>query len=100
MPDGEIRYGIYNGTTDVAQSDLFDTPDEAWDAWGSRNMFGDFEEGSGDPVLVATDYGGGWMWEATATRDQLTSNFEPYEIEGYEERPFPLWATYPPPIRT
>lgn len=84
FPDGTVRYGIYNGTVDVAWPPLFDAPNEAWDAW--RQWYGlagtwdgavyEYEEGAGEPVDVATNYGGGWSWKATATRNHLTSKHD------------------------
>ena len=96
MPDGEVRYGIYNGTIDMAETRLYDTPAQAWDGWhDGTSCDRDAEPGAGEPVIVATDYGGdGWAWEATATRDHLMSGTEPYETDG-EFLPMPEWARYP-----
>lgn len=101
LPSGEVRYGIYNGTCDIAQPNLYDTPDQAWEAWRSHTTWGEYDEGAGDPVVVATDYGGGWAWEATATRDRLTSKHEmyPYDGDSPAELPFPEWAKYPEATR-
>lgn len=94
LPDGEIRYGIYNGTCGIAQPNLYDTPEEAWDAYRNGRSYSAYEEGAGEPVIAATDYGGGWAWEATATRTHLTSKHEslPYDGPAVEELPMPAWA--------
>lgn len=89
FPDGEIRYGIYNGTVDIARPPLFDSIHEAW-----ANRFEDWPEyvkGSGEVVKVASNYGGGFWWRATATRKHLTSGHDIMEVEDYENG-LPSWA--------
>lgn len=92
FPDGSLRYGLYDGTSDFAWAQLYATPSEAWDAYGSEPY--DFDDGDGEPVDVATDYGAGFSWRGTATRDFLTSGYEPYENDSYESGE-PSWARYP-----
>ncbi len=91
FPDGEIRYGIYNGTSDIARTDLFETLDQAWNNRSQPANWADWAEGEGEPVDVATNYGGGFSWKATATKDFLTSGHDPYELDSYSPD-FPDWA--------
>lgn len=91
FPDGKIRYGIYNGRVDIARPMLYDTIDEAW-----HNRFEDwseYEEGSGEPVEVATNYGGGFCWRGTATKEHLTSAHDPWALDEFDYRSIlPDWA--------
>lgn len=96
FPDGSLRYGIYNGTADIALPTLSATPEGAWDAWrsGQSDWYDTWRDGDGEPVRVATDYGGGFCWRATATPDRLTSGHDPHENYAYSDG-LPDWATYP-----
>jgi hypothetical protein len=85
FPDGEVRHGIYSGTTDSVYPPLYATDDEAWDAYKSgelstRTRADTSRHGEGEPVVVATNYGGGSWWQATATRESVTS------MLGWDER--------------
>jgi hypothetical protein len=91
FPDGTIRYGIYNGTSDIARPPLFDTLDGAWahrfEDWP------DYEEESGEPVDVATNYGGGFSWKGTATKEYLTSGHNIMEVSKEDYKlDLPSWA--------
>lgn len=105
FPDGEVRWGIFNGTCNLASPALFDTMDEAWEhrkvcahervPLKGKNGFDytlprcvAYEENAGEPVECWTNYGGEWHWKATATKTHLTSN---HEAEG-EERGTPAWV--------
>ena len=69
FPDGTIRYGIYNGTTDHYWEYLFESSEEAWKEWDKyyKNMgtykptipYWDAVEGTYYDVEIADDYGGG-----------------------------------------
>jgi hypothetical protein len=80
FPDGEIRHGSYASASDLARPDLFNSY-EAAEAAGYRHGAEVSVVGNGDgvPVEVATVYGGGFHWPATATRGWLTSGYEPFE---------------------
>lgn len=94
FPDGSLRYGLYCGTTDIVWPRLYATPDQAWDAYDDE---GDYIPGDGEPVDVATDYGGGQHWTATATREFVTSQHDwdsRYEADN-ERDGLPDWAVYP-----
>jgi hypothetical protein len=96
FPDGQVKYGIYNGTVDIAQPWLVDTPTEAWDIWHGGNLTHYWQESQpeGEPVDVATDYGGGFSWQGRATTDRLVDGFEPFELDSHDG--LPEWAVYPP----
>lgn len=89
--DGIVRYGLYNGSTDMPVcAPLYDRPQDAWDAYDLTCADGSRE---GEPVRIATDYGGGGSWNGTATRDRVTGDPRGEE-DGYEQGE-PGWATYP-----
>lgn len=96
FPDGEIRYGIYNGTIDAAGFfALVGTVDEAWDAKADDN-FERYPEPVGpvEPVEIATDYGGGFHWIGAAARNTLVNGNDPYFADeaGATIDGLPLWA--------
>jgi len=100
FPDGRLRYGIYNGTADLAMPCLHDTPGQAWDHWfspdgGGAGDWTGWHPGEGVDVRVATDYGGGFAWRGTATHDRLTSGHDGPENYAYSDG-LPAWAVYPP----
>lgn len=106
FPDGEVRYGIFHGTANLASPPLFATGDEAWDhrkncqhervpiadkagkPFGSLPSCAVYDEGAGEPVECWTNYGGEWTWKATATKDHVTSN---HDAEG-EVQGTPDWV--------
>lgn len=90
FPDGTVRYGLYNGSTDMPVcAPLYDHPQDAWDAYDLTVANG---SGEGEPVRIATDYGGGGNWDGTATLERVTSDAQ--GEDGYENG-LPGWATYP-----
>lgn len=96
--DGTMRYGIYHGTCDSALPSLYTHPYIAWDRLNIDNgWLATWHEGEGEPVQVATDYGLGFSWRATATANCLTSNHEPLDNYAYSDG-LPDWARYPDPI--
>jgi hypothetical protein len=96
FPDGTVRYGIYNGTSDIALPFLVATPGDAWDTWESSDYDWTPEPApvnvASVPVDVATDYGSGFSWKGWATHDRLTLGHEP-DIGYSRERP--AWARSP-----
>lgn len=105
--DGDVRWGIFNGTANLAQAALFPTMEEAWEhrktcTHGLVERVGRtgvpyrlpgcaaYEENDGEPVECWTNYGGEWHWKATATKTHLTSN---HEAEG-EVRGTPDWVIH------
>lgn len=104
FPDGTIRYGIYDGTSDVAKMPLFGSSQAAWE-W---TRFGDPEveerEGSMWSVEIATDYGFGFRWEGKALAADALSwsrlclrSLHPYEDPLYDtmEEGLPRWWISP-----
>jgi hypothetical protein len=107
FPDGEVRYGIFHGTANLASPPLFATSDEAWEHHRKRcdhervEKVGNtgvaytlptciaYDEGAGEPVECWTNYGGEWTWKATATKTHVTSN---HDAEG-EQRGTPDWVS-------
>jgi len=84
FPEGTIKAFIYDGTTDTVWPALFDTSREAWDAYSSTKgdhferwsqIFEPTPIGNEEDVEVYSDYGGGFWWHATATRNAITSRF-------------------------
>lgn len=114
FPNGDVRYGIYNGTSDTAGRPLQPTPEFTWEEWRGVGPWRDpyaLVEGDDEPVVIASDYGGGFSWEGRATREYLTRGASPHGIENWNgdfdpgsepaanyEKGLPNWATYPPPI--
>lgn len=91
FPDGTVRYGSYNDTSDVARPRLFTYLIDARRYEPTLTDWTDWRAGEGEPVDLATDYGGGFQWSGTATPTRLTSGYEPFEddlcIDG-----LPDWA--------
>lgn len=85
FPDGTIKYGIYNGTVDYYWHPLFDTPEEAWQAWNSYYKSTPMDDSSYphydgmdyvEQVEIADDYGSGDTYRGTATKRYIASNLE------------------------
>ena len=60
---------------------LFDDSKTPWDAYyrrdGLKLDLSPEPEGEEMPVTIYSDYGGGFWWEGTATRNVVTSDGEP-----------------------
>lgn len=96
FPDGSVRYGLYDGTTDVAWPELFATPKAAWDNYGAETPF---DADPPVPVRLATDYGGGCSWSGTSTRSRVIGGrdqFDASEDDDSYSDGLPSWAKYPP----
>jgi hypothetical protein len=87
--DGAVRYGWYDGSNDVVLAPLFDTPQEVW---ARRPQTGAHGHG-GEPVRLATDYGGGSSWDGRATHEHVIDGGA-QDWPGYEAG-LPTWARYP-----
>lgn len=90
FPDGRVMFTTYSGTSDVLQSDLHDTIDEAAEAYRSPTW-------PADPcpcdllvvlhvVQVWTLYGGGFGWEAEACPHRVRLGAMPYGCEDQSGR--------------
>lgn len=88
FPDGEVKFAIYNGTSDVLMPKLFDTNKEPWAAYYSNadlSVPENVPHESGEPVIIYCDYGDGSTWHGTATRDYVTSECDFMEIDDYSD---------------
>lgn len=92
FPDGSLRYGLYNGTDDFAWTELTAAPHMAWN--GEQDSV---EPGPEVSVAIATDYGGGFAWEGTATKKALVKGtlVDDNEDVVWTDRTLPSWAVYP-----
>ena len=80
--DGRVRYGVYHGTSDILYPSLHDSSEAAWR---------DKHHGTGDtppvmePVIIYSDYGGGFWWDGEATRNYVAGEFcAPFGIEAFD----------------
>jgi hypothetical protein len=94
---------MYCGTTDVAWPALFDTLDAAWDAYRDTKLPGEVDWewvfhpepiGPAEPVEVYSDYGNGFWWPATATRNRLLTRLNWDEFEEHRHRGAPDWVAH------
>lgn len=100
FPDGDIRYGIYNGTSDLAFPFLLSTSNaDAWDRYSAArdrysaasaadrgdDLLGYEDEPDGEvfDVRIATNYGGGWSWSGRAAKNVLVDGLDPWGDEHY-----------------
>jgi hypothetical protein len=90
FPDGEVRFGLYNGTSDIAWSPLYATQGEAWDVYTAEPWPDGTTEGTA--VDVATNYGNGFWWRGVATRDALLSPLDPWQDAEIVVDELPDWA--------
>lgn len=93
FPNGDIRYGTYNGTSDIARPALYDTIEEAWehrhDPWPQLAID---EAGEGEPVEICTNYGDGYWWTGSrATREVIVSGYSPFDDADEEHDGIPDW---------
>jgi hypothetical protein len=101
FPDGSVRYGLFHNTTDTPYSNhLFDTEEQAWDAWLNDIIpWGAEPEGEVCPVGISESRG--W-WAGTAARNMLVDDGvrsgecwgDDSYLAGYR-RGLPLWAARP-----
>lgn len=84
FPDGELRYGIYHGTCDIANDRLFATSDEAWEARETGDTSWPWQTpvpSDPEPVVIFTNYGGGFYWDGTASKEMVVDGRAPYGDE-------------------
>lgn len=101
FPDGAVKAFIYNGTTDTVWPALFDTSDEAWEAYRQTKLPGEvdwewvfFPEPVGveEPVEIYSDYGHGFWWHAAATRNRIMTCLDWDEFIGDRHKGAPDWV--------
>lgn len=92
-PDGTVRYGIYNGTSDVCLPFIVGDPDEAWRKYEEDEYDWEAREDTEviEPVTIATDYGAGWAWIGRATLNRLVEGFDPFDGQT-AIMPLPEWV--------
>lgn len=88
--DGLILQGVYSGTSDSCYPPLQDMSEEL--IWRPDVMRRDEDIVLSEPVVIASDYGGGFYWEGEACRTskQITKGFHPFGLES--------WATVIEPV--
>ena len=80
FPDGHVRYGVYNGTSDFAYPDLFGTVEEAWAASDHPDFawVDQPDQVHLYPVRVHSTYGNGFDWDGMACDDRLVVGRDPF----------------------
>jgi len=78
FPDGLVRWCMYHGTSDVLIPKLHDTLIAAWD---DRSWLDGEPAGEVHAVDIATNYGNGFHWRGTATREQVIEPLEPWDAD-------------------
>lgn len=93
FPNGDIRFGFYFGTSDVALPKLITEPDGWYDLkgtpWPSSAELASLE--GVEDVEVYSDYGGGFSWPGRATRDWLVEGHDPFDGDRDHDGT-PQWA--------
>lgn len=93
--DGTIRYGIYDGSSDVAHSSLFASREEAWDWWDAHGAdAADAPEITEpeEPVELATI---GWHWTGWASANRITFGAEDFGLSTVGRHDgLPYWVAY------
>lgn len=82
FPDGTIKYGIYNGTIDCYWFPLFDTAEQAWEAWEEYYNTKPMDDSKWEQpyddsyytVDIADDYGSGETYIGRASKSQIVSD--------------------------
>lgn len=83
--DGSVRFCIYHGTSDTLHPRLFVSLAEAWAALRNPDIDSYPEAiGEPEPVIIYSDYGGGWTWPGTATRDVVIGPCNFYDDDSDE----------------
>jgi hypothetical protein len=95
FPDGTVRYGVYDGSSDVAHSSLFASREEAWAWWDAyRADAADARQTTepGQPVELATI---GWHWTGWASADRMTLGAEDFGLSTVGRHyGLPCWVAY------
>lgn len=108
FPDGTVRCGIYSGTSDLCYPWLYDTDSQAWDDnphWSSGRQpsvrtHDEPPVGEVFPVVIYSDYGGGFWWEGTAARNVIVDGIEPSnDHAGMPERVREFYAEQRRPVQ-
>ena len=83
--DKYVMHGKYHGTSDVFLGMIFPTQAHAQACWESIG-FTDCTCGKDEPVVLYSEYGGGFAWKGRACRrcGVVTAENMPYENEETE----------------
>lgn len=71
FPDGALRYGTYQGSSDTPYPTLYLTPSE-WQQ--AKTASRQDPIGEVYPVDIYSDYGNGWSWKGTAAKNTLVDD--------------------------
>jgi hypothetical protein len=93
--DGLILYFVYGGTVDEIYPKLFESREEAFNAWGDENLSLKNRVSSvadSESVELATNYGGGLVWIGKASRSamEITDGLRPNQFIQDPDDPFGL----------
>jgi len=84
--DGMILYASYQNTSDVMSSRIWKSFAESLEGRPNGEVFDSIKChcGQDEPVLLATNYGGGFYWSGRACRHcmAITKGDSPYAIES------------------
>lgn len=91
--DGLILYFVYGGTVDEIYPKLFESREEAFNAWGDESLSlknSITSVADSEPVELATNYGGGFNWVGKASRSamEITEGLHPDQFIQDPEDPF------------
>lgn len=74
FPDGEVRWGVYEGTSDVYAPWLYPSLDAAWaDSRSGERSWDEPTDGDVVDVEVWSGYGYGWVVRGTAAKNRLVT---------------------------
>ena len=93
--DGTILFAGYQNTSDVMNHCLWKTLDDALNKYSDDRPDCDHVD-NGEPVCLATDYGGGFSWSGRACKScmVITKGHSPFPVEGYSRGIVPAPAFY------
>jgi len=91
--DGLILFFVYSGTVDAVYPKLFETREQAFNAWGDENLSLKNRVTSvvdSETVDMATNYGGGITWIGKASRSamEITEGLRPNQFMQDPGDPF------------
>lgn len=89
--DGDVTFGIYEGTCDIMQTFMSYDRHEPWDWYYERGAWADSSDRygwaekcahEGEHCLAYSDYGYGYVWEGKACRECMVFRgpFEPFDV--------------------
>lgn len=83
FPNGTVMWYEYNGTSDVCIPTLWDTFEEMWAHWRSKDPYNKCTCSQSENVEIFSDYGSRFYWDGKACRNckAITEGFYPYELD-------------------